>query len=359
MRRDDNWLETLTLAHEMALKWADEDSRQRFLAALSALEKLLDATAPPRPFTDIPGLYGFHGRVARLTPDERKWAERLGERLWQAKGTGRTYAEEALLGQVGVQASPDSLPFLRAAVEANRERDSFQVKRRRLAVASVAFIARQTGDATAHAQLEDWLAHPNVTVRTEATVSYGQLHLSEKGRLKPAARAALERVAYQDRAFAPRFFARGWLHAAGIPARVEPPEGVYAFKASLGRVSRTVELLASDVLADLASSILDAFEWDHDHLYEFSLIDDLHDRRFLVSDAEEESSRVDAEAWSLPLGAFGFPKGHTFIFRYDFGDDHRFRVTVVDIQDQPRPGEKYPRVAASTGKAPEQYPFER
>ena len=32
--------------------------------------------------------------------------------------------------------------------------------------------------------------------------------------------------------------------------------------------------------------------------------------------------------------------------------------TVEDIQDQPRPGEKYPRVAASTVKAPEQYPFD-
>jgi hypothetical protein len=59
---------------------------------------------------------------------------------------------------------------------------------------------------------------------------------------------------------------------------------------------------------------------------------------------------------SLPLGAFGFPQDHKFIFRYDFGDDHRFRVLVKDIHPHRTPRVKYPRVVGSTGKAPEQYP---
>jgi hypothetical protein len=355
MRRRDDWLEKFTLTHELSTNGVDEGARKQFLEALSALEKLLDGAGSARTF-DMPGLYGFHSRVARLDPGERMWAERLGERLWKATGTGRTYAEESLLGQVALQASPDSLPFFRAAVETNRARDAFQVQRRRIAVAAVAFIALQTGDAAAHAQLETWLAHPDIPVRTEATTVYGRLHLSEQGRLAPAARAVLERVAYQDRAFAPRFLARGWLHAAGIPVRVEPPDGVYVFRASLDRASRTVELKASANLHELASSILSAFDWDHDHLYEFALSGDIRDRRFISSYLAEETSEEEVDVLSLPLGALGVPKGHTFLFRYDFGDDNRFRVTVVDIQEHALPGERYPRTVASTGEAPEQYP---
>ncbi len=357
MRRDD-WFEKFTLAHELSTNWVDEGARKQFLEALSALEKVLDGADSARAF-DIPGLYGFHSRVARLKPEESKWAERLGERLWKAKGSGRTFAEESLLGQVAVQANPDSLPFFRAAVETNRARDAFQVQRRRIAVAAVAFTALQTGDAAAHAQLEAWLAHPDIPVRTEATAVYGRLHLSKKGRLEPAARAALERVAYQDRAFAPRFLARGWLHATGIPVRVEPPDGVYAFRASLGYASRTLELKASDSLSDLASFILSAFGWDHDHLYEFALSGDIRDRRFTIPEFTEGMPEEEAAGdLSLPLGGFGIPKGHTFVFRYDFGDDNRFRVTVVDIQEHARPGERYPRVVASTGQAPEQYSYD-
>jgi pRiA4b ORF-3-like protein len=348
--RQEDWFERFTFVHSLSTNRVDEGARKQALEALSALENVLNGADSTRAF-NIPGLSGFHGRAARLEPEERKWAERLGERLWNAKGTGRTYAEEALLGQVALQASPDSLPFFRAAVEFNRARDSFQVQRRRIAVAAVAFTALQTGDAASHAQLEAWLAHPDLPVRTEATAVYGRVHLPEEGRLKPAARAALEHVAYQDRAFAPRFLARGWLHTAGIPVRVEPPDGIYVFRASLGSASRTVELKASATLSALASSILNAFGWDHEHLYEFALSGDIRDRRFVVPRDDEE-----AEPLRLALGRMGFPKGHTFLFRYDFGDDNRFRVTVVNIQDHASPGEKYPRVVARMGEDPEQYP---
>jgi hypothetical protein len=201
--------------------------------------------------------------------------------------------------------------------------------------------------------------------------------VQELGRLAEAPRAALEHVAYEDRAFPPRFLARGWLHAAGLPVRIEPPEGVYAFKAALGRVSRTVELTASQTLHQLASSILSAFRWDEDHLYEFALTADLRDRRFILPNVEDEAfglgwsfgEQTEPDAsdasgapeapsrMSLPLGAFGFTRGHELIFRFDFGDDHRFRVTVVAIHEHRSPRAKYPRVVAQQGKAPEQYPF--
>jgi hypothetical protein len=374
--REDDWFDKLRFAHQ-SLEWEVPETGQRFLAALTALERVLDEGAGPRGFSAIPGLYGFY-RAARLRAGDRQWAERLCARLWSTTGAGRTFAEEALLGMVGVQASPDSLPFFRAALETNRERDSFQIRRRSAAVASVAFIAQQTGDAAAYTQLEAWLAHPAVPVRTEAVALYGRIHQREDGGIEEQALAALVRVAYEDRAFAPRFLARRWLRTAGVPVRVEPPDGVYAFKASLGRVSRTVELMASQSLDDLTGSILDAFGWDHDHLYEFMLTGDGRDRRFVLPDSDmertplgfspdvsgppaspEATSPEDSgsqDLMTLPLGAFGFTKGYKFIFLYDFGDNHRFQVTVADIHEHRGPGVRYPREVARTGSAPEQYP---
>jgi hypothetical protein len=376
MRRRD-WFEKLTYLKVAALERPDPVAQRHFHLALTGLEGVLEGQAGSGSFDSIHGLSGYAWPLP-LKAEERQRLERLGARLWKASGVGRTQAEQWLLLQVAAQASPDSLPFFRAAVEASRERDALQAQRRRAAVAAVAFIAHQTGADAVHAQLEAWLTHPDVTVRTQAVDLYGRLHVQELGRLADAPRAVLERVAYTERAFPPRFLARGWLHVAGVPVRVEPPDGVYAFKASLGRASRTVELRASQSLAQLASAILGAFRWGNDHLYEFALTADLKDGRFILPDPDEEAfgmdwgfeedseqqapTASDADAFeapsrmSLPLGAFGFTRGHKLIFHFDFGDDHRFQVTVVDIHEHRAPRAKYPRVVAETGKAPEQYP---
>ena len=51
-----------------------------------------------------------------------------------------------------------------------------------------------------------------------------------------------------------------------------------------------------------------------------------------------------------------FPKvGTKMIFLFDYGDDWRFRVALIG-KDHNEPRAKYPRVIASVGEAPEQYP---
>ncbi len=356
--RTQDWFDTLTITRMEAMERGGARAQRRFQDALEGLERVLDGRGGPAGFNDIRGLCNFAPPVG-LEAAERQRLERLGERLWRASGAGRTQAEEWLMRAVAAQACLDSLSFFTAAVEFTRERDPLQAERRRYAVASVAFLAHETGAPAPHAQLEAWLAHPDVTVRTEAVDFYGRLHVQELGRLAEAPRAALERRAYTESAFPARFLARCWLHAAGVPVRVEPPDGVYAFKASLGRASRTVELTASQSLSDLASAILSAFQWGHDHLYEFALTADLKARRFILPDVNDEGFELDSETpspMSLPLGAFGFPKGHKLIFRFDFGDDHRFKVTLTGIHEHRSPRAKYPRVVAETGPAPEQYP---
>lgn len=370
MRRDD-WLETLERAHDMLQLGELSDLRARVLRGLEQLEATLEDAAPKRPL-NADGLYSFYTGI-RLSPEERARAERAAARLWQSSGTGRTYAEEALLGQVAVQARPESLPFFRAAVEASRARDKFQPRRRQIAVASVAFLVKQGGDAAAHAQLEAWLSHPDVTVRAEAVDHYARLHLDASGKLDASARARLQELAREDPGFAPRYLARGWLLAAGEEPIVDAPKGLLVLRVKLSRATRTLEIETRDTLVGLASAILDAFDWDHDHLYEFALTGDLEDARFILPRRDEEGWRPpelaaleedddeeppapdEADPMYSPLGAFGLRVGNEFIFRFDFGDEHHFQVKVLEVRETKRKGTRYPRVSAREGRAPEQY----
>ncbi|MBP2232634.1 hypothetical protein J2847_005965 [Azospirillum agricola] len=63
---------------------------------------------------------------------------------------------------------------------------------------------------------------------------------------------------------------------------------------------------------------------------------------------------------SLSVGkttvAQAFPKaGKAMTFLFDYGDEWRFRVEVLALGER-EPRKRYPRVVASVGKAPSQYP---
>ena len=45
-----------------------------------------------------------------------------------------------------------------------------------------------------------------------------------------------------------------------------------------------------------------------------------------------------------------------FLFLFDYGDEWRFGVKLLDAKGMLTPGAEYPRVTASRGDAPEQYP---
>ncbi len=54
--------------------------------------------------------------------------------------------------------------------------------------------------------------------------------------------------------------------------------------------------------------------------------------------------------------AQAFPKvGKAMTFLFDYGDEWRFRVEVLALAER-EPRKRYPRVVASVGKAPPQYP---
>lgn len=380
MMQSDNWLETFQTEARFFLPSLESpppservvhlallrQKQRALLGGVEALEEILDGKAQQRSMAYLPGLCGFsHGGGVPLDGKQLRYVEDVAARLWTAPGTGRADVEEALLGHIALSADPASLPFYRAAIAASRPRDVFAPKRRRLALAAIAFLAAAKGCQEADAELRRHLGHEDPAVRGEAVDCFAQIHLTEDGELRTEAALTLAGIAQGDQAFLPRFIARRWLAQTGHEVPIDSPNGVYGLRATLGRASCTVELAAVQGLAQLAGTILSGFGWDWDHLYEFAMTNDIRDRRFVLPPAGEdprppESGRATGKPGSsvmdAPIGALGLVRGHRFVFRYDFGDEHRFTVVVAAIHPRKEPGIRYPRVVASTGRTVEQYP---
>lgn len=380
MLRSDNWLETYqntVLSSLLHLEAGSQDElqrlateaqqeRQALLASVATVEKFFDGKKPKGNMAWDARLFGFpRGRPVLLSGEDLRRAERVATRLFTARGNGRTDAEEALLGHIALCADPTSLPFFQAAIAASRPHDLFAPKRRRMALAAIAFLAAVREHPEAHAVLKSYLDHPDPAIRGEAVEHFAQIHQTKQGKLKVAAASIVARIAREDRAFGPRFLARLWLARGGHEVPLLHPQGVYAFRATLDRTSCTVEMAATHGLSQLAGAIISGFGWDHDHLYEFAMTGDLRERRFILPPDEEHglplefarpTRKREASALDLPIGALGLTKDHRFLFHYDFGDSHRFQVVLTAIHPQREPRARYPRVVARTGKRIEQYP---
>ncbi len=347
--------------------------QQAFLDALTQVEVRLNNPQSKRGWDTVLGLYSLRpGSAAPFRGKDLRRIEQLCARLWLATGTGRSRVEQVLLTHIAAACDESSLPFLRSALDVKRVADSFATERRQLVVAALAFTALLHDSEAARAELTTLLSHAHPSVRCEAIECFAQIHRSPQGRLAPDAAQRLLHIAQHDRAFAPRFIARDQLARAGVPVPPDPDAAVYAFRASLGRAVCTVELTASQTLADLADAILSAFLWDDDHLYEFALTGDLRDRRFVVpteseeplffdededEDEDEDDAPLETESGlQRPLGTFGFVRGHSMIFHFDFGDSHRFNVAVAAIHAHKTPRAKYPRIIDRPDKPPQQYP---
>ena len=114
-------------------------------------------------------------------------------------------------------------------------------------------------------------------------------------------------------------------------------------------VCRTLEICGADTLDDLCMAILQAFDFYHEHLYEFCMDNRMYQDGNYQSDPEME----DDPSTDIALDSLGLVKGQKFSLHYDFGDDWMFPIRVMKITDI----EKYrkPAVIAQKGKI-EQYP---
>ena len=126
-------------------------------------------------------------------------------------------------------------------------------------------------------------------------------------------------------------------------------EGTHVFKVSLGQMWRRIAIPADQTLDELASAILDAVEFGHDHLYEFS-----YQNRFGVVERVNHPE-MDEGPWTseVLVGDVPLRVGQAMTYVFDFGDWWKFDVTLEHVD--PGLAIEEPVVLEQHGEPPVQY----
>ena len=142
-----------------------------------------------------------------------------------------------------------------------------------------------------------------------------------------------------------------WQNNLTFPV-AEFQDGVYIFKISLwrGKIWRRIAIPGTSTLDGLAVAIINAYEFDFDHLYQFTYANRFGAAKRVAHPYMEESpATTEVQIGELPLQA-----GVSMEFVYDFGDWWTFQVTLEKIAP-PDPKIRASRLMEKHGKAPEQY----
>jgi len=144
-----------------------------------------------------------------------------------------------------------------------------------------------------------------------------------------------------------------------IPRATRPSVGpeevlVYTFDVTYLRdpeVRRTIEVTGDDTLDTLHEAILRSVGFDTDHLYSFFMSNQAWD------EATEYSSPLadGPSATGMQIADLGLRIKQRFLYVFDYGDEHRFEVQLVDVTAEPAEDESYPRVVERHGEDPPQY----
>jgi pRiA4b ORF-3-like protein len=125
-------------------------------------------------------------------------------------------------------------------------------------------------------------------------------------------------------------------------------------------VYRDIEIEASKSLYRLAEALVAAFGFDFDHAFGFysgltpAQMMRAHPKYELFADMGSAEPGVGSVKKTKV--SQGFPAvGHTMMFLFDYGDEWRFRVSLKGTGTK-LAKVRYPRVVATHGDAPPQYP---
>jgi len=147
------------------------------------------------------------------------------------------------------------------------------------------------------------------------------------------------------------------LPAPEAPVSVPSPRpgavDVYTFKVSYLQnrdIWRVIEMRGDQTLDDLHYAIQDAVDFDADHLYSFFMSGRAWDKTTeYASPYTEGRSAAKVRIRDLRLR----PK-QRFLYLFDYGDEHRCEVQLLDINPEGPKG-KYPRIVERHGPNPQQY----
>ena len=142
-----------------------------------------------------------------------------------------------------------------------------------------------------------------------------------------------------------------WRRNLEIP-QVPSVNGLYVFKVSLSaKVWRRIAIPAALSLDDLSHAVLRAYDFDDDHLYQFSYRDRFGVTAHVKHPYMEESPSTD----DVAVGEIPLRPGASMEYLFDFGDEWRFDVRLEKVD--PADGRiKKPKLLEEHGEAPPQYP---
>lgn len=157
-----------------------------------------------------------------------------------------------------------------------------------------------------------------------------------------------------------------------MPRRARPEPPIYTFRVRIldgiyappnaREISREIEVAANQTLEDVGMAIPAAFDFDDPHLWAFFLSGKAWDEasEYALDGSEFLGDKPTHVAGRVKLRDVPFP-GKTgkkeFLFLFDFGDQWEFGVKLLGASETVEPGATYPRVVASQGEAPAQYPM--
>ena len=137
-------------------------------------------------------------------------------------------------------------------------------------------------------------------------------------------------------------------------AEREMRPGKYTWHVSIGKPWRRIVVPGDFPLESLAEAILQAFDFDNDHMYHFEFRDERGQRVEIVCPHIE-----DAKAWAdeVALQELPLAEGDTMTFVFDYGDNWQFTVKLESVTDDDTTLTEA-KVVKSSGKAPAQYDWD-
>lgn len=94
-------------------------------------------------------------------------------------------------------------------------------------------------------------------------------------------------------------------------------------------VYRVIQISGSETLDKLCEVIIDAFDFIHEHLYEFCM-----DNRMYSEDRYEyEPEEYGVRSTDVKIDKIGLYQGQNFSLHYDYGDDWMFTIHVQKIEE--------------------------
>jgi hypothetical protein len=141
-----------------------------------------------------------------------------------------------------------------------------------------------------------------------------------------------------------------WRNHLTLHAKTEQRTGVFQFKVSLGKTWRRITIDAGATLENLSLAILDAYDFDNDHLHCFEYRTPFGITQQINHPYMDEPPYSD----EVTLGELPLPLGGKLKYTFDFGDNWQFEVVLEKI-DPPAKKPVKPKLIESHGKAPKQY----